>query len=81
MREYPQDFGPGANRIIRFQRLTQDRCTPNTRSVPRLRKTSALSVRLATYRYYNMDQIVGMALAEFERLQEQIKAGELLKTK
>jgi UDP-galactopyranose mutase len=24
--------------------------------------------RLATYRYYNMDQIVGMALAEFEKL-------------
>lgn len=24
--------------------------------------------RLATYRYYNMDQVVGMALAEFERL-------------
>jgi UDP-galactopyranose mutase len=24
--------------------------------------------RLAQYRYYNMDQVVGMALAEFERL-------------
>ena len=24
--------------------------------------------RLDTYRYYNMDQIVGMALAEFDRL-------------
>jgi len=24
--------------------------------------------RLATYRYYNMDQVVGMALAEFEKL-------------
>ena len=24
--------------------------------------------RLATYRYYNMDQVVGMALAEFDRL-------------
>jgi UDP-galactopyranose mutase len=26
--------------------------------------------RLATYRYYNMDQVVGMALTEFERLGE-----------
>jgi UDP-galactopyranose mutase len=24
--------------------------------------------RLATYRYYNMDQVVGMALAEFDRI-------------
>ena len=23
---------------------------------------------MATYRYYNMDQVVGMALAEFEKL-------------
>ena len=26
--------------------------------------------RLATYRYYNMDQVVGQALATFERLTE-----------
>lgn len=28
--------------------------------------------RLATYRYYNMDQIVGQALAEFRRIQAEI---------
>jgi UDP-galactopyranose mutase len=28
--------------------------------------------RLATYRYYNMDQIVGQALATFERMQERL---------
>jgi UDP-galactopyranose mutase len=26
--------------------------------------------RLATYRYYNMDQVVGMALAEFDKLRK-----------
>ncbi len=26
--------------------------------------------RLATYRYYNMDQVVGQALATFRRIQE-----------
>lgn len=33
-------------------------------------KESAVSFvgRLATYRYYNMDQVVGMALAEFDRI-------------
>ena len=30
--------------------------------------------RLATYRYYNMDQIVGQALATFERIQERLSA-------
>ena len=28
--------------------------------------------RLATYRYYNMDQVVGQALATFNRVQEQL---------
>jgi UDP-galactopyranose mutase len=27
--------------------------------------------RLATYRYYNMDQVVAMALTEYEKLKEQ----------
>ena len=28
--------------------------------------------RLATYRYYNMDQVVGQALATFERIQSKV---------
>jgi UDP-galactopyranose mutase len=31
--------------------------------------------RLATYRYYNMDQVVGQALATFARIQEQVPRG------
>lgn len=31
--------------------------------------------RLATYRYYNMDQVVGQALATFKRMQETLPAG------
>ncbi|KAA2235748.1 UDP-galactopyranose mutase [Salinarimonas soli] len=31
--------------------------------------------RLATYRYYNMDQIVGQALATFRRIQEALPSG------
>ena len=31
--------------------------------------------RLATYRYYNMDQIVGQALATFRRINEALPAG------
>ena len=32
--------------------------------------------RLATYRYYNMDQVVGQALATFRRLDAKRKAAE-----
>jgi UDP-galactopyranose mutase len=31
--------------------------------------------RLATYRYYNMDQVVGQALSTFERIQKAVPAG------
>ncbi|TIX25214.1 MAG: hypothetical protein E5V34_12090, partial [Mesorhizobium sp.] len=30
--------------------------------------------RLATYRYYNMDQVVGQALATFGRIQQSLPA-------
>jgi UDP-galactopyranose mutase len=33
--------------------------------------------RLATYKYYNMDQVVGQALATFRRLDEQAREGQL----
>lgn len=32
--------------------------------------------RLATYRYYNMDQVVGQALSTFRRIEEQVPARE-----
>jgi len=32
--------------------------------------------RLATYRYYNMDQVVGQALATFRRIQDAVPLGE-----
>jgi UDP-galactopyranose mutase len=31
--------------------------------------------RLATYRYYNMDQVVGQALATFRRIEDEVKVG------
>jgi UDP-galactopyranose mutase len=33
--------------------------------------------RLATYRYYNMDQIIGQALATFRRIDEQLPKKEI----
>ena len=70
VREYPEDYLPGreayypipapdAQALYRryAQRADEEKC-------------ASFVGRLATYRYYNMDQIVGMALAEFERLQQ-----------
>ena len=81
VREYPQDYGPGREPYYPVP-------APDARSLyskyaerAAVEKDVSFVGRLATYRYYNMDQVIGMALAEFERLQEQIKAGELLKTK
>ena len=36
--------------------------------------------RLATYRYYNMDQVVGQALATFERIESALPRGEAART-
>jgi UDP-galactopyranose mutase len=68
VREFPQDYGPGAEPYYPIP-------APDTRALyERYAERAAAEAgvtfvgRLATYRYYNMDQVVGMALAEFERL-------------
>ncbi len=68
VREYPEDYGfnsepyypiPAPDAMAKYEKY-------------RLRAEMETQVsfvgRLATYRYYNMDQVVGMALAEFEKL-------------
>ena len=68
VREYPEDFGPGKEPYYPIP-------APDTRAL--YERYAALAAqetgttfvgRLATYRYYNMDQVVGMALTEFEKL-------------
>jgi len=70
VREYPDDYAPGKEAYYPIP-------TPETAALYRqyAEKAEALSNvsfvgRLATYRYYNMDQVVGMALAEFEKLRK-----------
>jgi UDP-galactopyranose mutase len=70
VREYPDDYAPGKEAYYPIP-------TPETATLYRqyAEKAEALSNvsfvgRLATYRYYNMDQVVGMALAEFEALRK-----------
>jgi UDP-galactopyranose mutase len=70
VREYPQNFGPG--REPYYPIPAPDAKTLYSKYAERAASEKNVSFvgRLATYRYYNMDQIVGMALAEFEQLKE-----------
>lgn len=68
VREYPDDFAPGKEPFYPLP-------TPSARALyaryaERAEQEPNVSFvgRLATYRYYNMDQVIGMALAEFENL-------------
>lgn len=77
VREYPEDFGPGkeayypipapdsAKIYQQYKEEAEGWTTGSNSRVP-----VSFIGRLATYRYYNMDQVVGMALTEFEKLRE-----------
>lgn len=71
VREYPDDFGPGKEAYYPIP--APDAAILYKRYKERADTEVAVSFigRLATYRYYNMDQVVGMALTEVERLTKQ----------
>ena len=68
VREYPQDFGPGREPYYPIPAPDAKILYLKYAERAALEKNVTFVGRLATYRYYNMDQIVGMALAEFDRL-------------
>jgi UDP-galactopyranose mutase len=77
VKEYPDDYGPGkepyypvpspdaATIYQKYKEMAAQ--TPNTSFIG----------RLATYRYYNMDQVVGMALTEAERISKLLGAADV----
>lgn len=68
VREFPEDFGPGKEAYYPIP--APDASALYQRYKEKADAETAVSFigRLATYRYYNMDQVVGMALAEADRL-------------
>lgn len=70
VREYPEDFGPGKEPYYPVPAPDTKVLYEKYRALAEAEKNVSFVGRLATYRYYNMDQVVGMALAEFERLGE-----------
>jgi len=80
VREYPDDFGPGkepyypipapdtAALYQKYKTLADSQVLPDYLKSQSPNLKLSFIGRLATYRYYNMDQIVGMALAEFDKI-------------
>jgi UDP-galactopyranose mutase len=69
VREYPEDYGPGKEP---YYPIPAPDATAIYRKYKKLADAEAVVSfigRLATYRYYNMDQVVGMALAEVEKVE------------
>ena len=68
VREYPADYAPGREPYYPIPAPDSLALYGRYRERADAEKNISFVGRLATYRYYNMDQVVGMALAEFEKL-------------
>ena len=68
VREYPQDFAPGREPFYPIPAPDARALYARYAERADAEKNVTFVGRLASYRYYNMDQVVGAALAEFERL-------------
>ena len=69
VREYPQDHGPGREPYYPVPAPDAQAIYNRYAERARTEKNVSFVGRLATYRYYNMDQVVGMALSEYEKLE------------
>jgi UDP-galactopyranose mutase len=68
VREYSQKHGAGKEPYYPIPNADNQNLYQKYAERAKLEKNVSFVGRLATYRYYNMDQIVGMALAEWEKL-------------
>lgn len=67
IREYPADYYPGVEPYYPIPAPDARALYEQYAALAEQEKNVSFVGRLATYRYYNMDQVVGMALAEFEK--------------
>lgn len=68
VREYPDDYGPGKEAYYPIPASDAHALYKKYAERASAEKNTSFVGRLATYRYYNMDQVVGMALSEFDKL-------------
>jgi UDP-galactopyranose mutase len=68
VREYPDDFGPGKEPYYPVPASDAEAIYLKYKAMADAIANTSFIGRLATYRYYNMDQVVGMALTEARRI-------------
>jgi UDP-galactopyranose mutase len=68
VREYPDDFGPGKEAYYPIPAPDASALYQQYKRKADAETRVSFIGRLATYRYYNMDQVVGMALAEVDKI-------------
>jgi UDP-galactopyranose mutase len=68
MREFPKDWTPGEDPYYPIPAPDSRKAYLRYAELASAEKNTSFIGRLATYRYYNMDQVTGMALAEADRL-------------
>ncbi|TSA33312.1 MAG: UDP-galactopyranose mutase [Verrucomicrobiaceae bacterium] len=68
VREYPDDFGLGREPYYPIPAPDTSAVYARYKERADAEPDTSFIGRLATYKYYNMDQVVGMALAEFDRI-------------
>ena len=67
VREYPQNFGPGREPYYPIPASDAKALYKKYAARASLEKNVSFVGRLANYRYYDMDQVIGAALSGFER--------------
>jgi UDP-galactopyranose mutase len=75
VREYPDDYGPGKEAYYPIPAPDARALYERYAALAAHEKDVSFIGRLATYHYYNMDQVVGMALGEFERIKAKLNLG------
>ncbi|MBX9577068.1 MAG: UDP-galactopyranose mutase [Chthoniobacterales bacterium] len=70
VREYPDDYEPGKEAYYPIPAPDAAALYQRYKTLADGEKNVSFIGRLATYRYYNMDQVVGIALAEFKKLEK-----------
>ena len=70
VREYPEDFSSGAEPYYPIPASDTEDLYSRYLDLATREKDVSFIGRLARYRYFNMDQVVAMALEEFDRLSE-----------
>ncbi len=73
VREYPEDYVPGKEAYYPIPAPEAKALYERYAELATHEEGVSFVGRLATYRYYNMDQVVGMALSEFEKIRARLQ--------